>query len=260
MCTIGNLKTEACRLTFKQCDLAKRVNFYQPQVQIADTGIHYVAFKREGSDGAWCGVNEYGVAFVAADSYVNENGDLQSVNNDIFAQYLRIITDFKTADEAAKMMKYFYEKDFLSPDILMITDINRAFFLEAADGQVIMTERENGFFVSTNHFRMVYGAVPYRQNHSTYLRLQRAESILQTDPTPTGVKAVLSDRYYGDSVWSICRSNTLTTPQEEPYFTQASAIFHVSMAEGTKIRVDCNYIINGNPATTDWIYWEDIFH
>lgn len=259
MCTIGNLKTEVSRLTFKQCDLAEKVEFYKPQVQTAATGIRYVAFMRKGSEGAWCGVNEYGVAFVAADSYVDESGNLQSVSNDIFTQYLRIITDYKTAREAAAMMKAFYQDSFLSPDILMITDAVCAFFLEAAGGQVVMTEREDGFFASTNHFRMVYGAAPYRQNHSTYLRLQRTESILQTDPTPTGVKAVLSDRYYGDSVWSVCRSNTLTAPQEEPYFTQASAIFHVTATEGVKVRVDCDYIINGNPANTLWTYWENIF-
>ncbi len=261
MCTIGNLKAaDACRVTFKQCDLSNKVTFYCPEVKTdATTGIRYVAFMREGSSGAWCGVNEWGVAFVAADSYVDQDGNLQSVAADIFTKYLSIITDFRSAREAADMMADFYYKEFTSPDILMITDATEAFFIEAADGQVVMTQRCDGFFASTNHFRMVYGAAPYRQNHSTYLRLQRAESILQANPTAEGVKAVLSDRYYGDSVWSVCRSNTLTAPQEEPYFTQASAIFHVTVVESGKVQVDCDYVINGNPANTPWKRWKNIF-
>lgn len=44
MCTIGNVKSGACRLTFKQCDLPEEVLFYAPEVQTAiDTGIRYVA-------------------------------------------------------------------------------------------------------------------------------------------------------------------------------------------------------------------------
>ena len=260
MCTIGNVKSGKCRLTFKQCDLPEEVLFYAPEVQTAtDTGIRYVAFMRDGSDGAWCGVNECGVAFVAADSYMDADGNLQSVPTDIFAQYLRIITENRTAREAAEMMERFYREEFPSPDILMITDADEAFFIEAADGQVMMTKRRDGHFASTNHFRMVYGAAPYGQNHSTYLRLQRAEAILQADPTYEGVQAVLSDRYYGDSVWSVCRSNTLISAQEEPYFTQASAIFLVTPVAGKKVSVDCDFVINGNPANGQWKKWKNIF-
>jgi len=264
MCTIGNVflssQSPEGNITFKQCDLTQRVTFLPPQI-IANGKIRYIPFLREGSSGPWAGINEYGVSFVAADSYIDKAGNMQNSatsSNSIFDQYLNIIKNHTTAAEATQMMRDFYIHDFKEPDILMISDSTNTFFIETYNGEVQIIQKTKGFFASANHFRMVYGAIPYNKNHSTYLRLARAESILEHQQNKDGVFNVLSDQYYGESVWSICRVNKDVPHQEEPYFTQASVIFTVQNIN-EKVRVDCSYIINGNPLSKEWIHQSDIF-
>lgn len=232
MCTIGNVFSvkEGAHLVFKQCDLVGSVEFYTPEVKISGD-IKYLPFMREGSEGAWCGINNYGVSFVAADSYVDKKGneiqkkltsssdttDSTETTPTIFDQYMKIISECTTAKAAMEMMVEFY-KTFDSPDILLIADTDSSYFIESEGSgtqNVQVIDRTDGHFASTNHFRMVYGAVPYASNHSTYLRLQRAETILQCSPDFDGIQSVLSDRYYGDSVWSVCRTANSNTPAEE---------------------------------------------
>ena len=275
MCTIGNVFSPnnqgmkgsmSQRIVFKQCDLMGKTVFYEPQIATGTEGIRYMPFLRKGSSGPWSGVNEYGVSFVAADSYINETGKAQMTgekNGSIFDAYLKIIAGYKTAREAANYMKAFYQNDFKEPDILMIADFDDCFFIESWNGKVQMVERPSGFFASTNHFRMIYNAVPYRSNHSTYLRLQRAESILQSSPGKAGVEQLLCDEYYGKTVWSICRTAQDVPAEEEPFFTQASVIFWLNKnlsLRADKISVDIDYVINGNPCNGEWKHIHNAFN
>lgn len=281
MCTIGNsfyrINGVNVQSVFKQCDLVNPTRFLTPVVKTAvnktegsDTPetIRYVAFTRIRGDQcpAWAGINEYGVSFVAADSYLdkskvtpNENAALDS--DTVFDMYLRIITSYKTAKEAVMMAKKYYETveyaDLLT-DILLIADEKEMFFIETVNKKVRIIQRDMGHFVSTNHCRMFYEAVPYEQNHSTYLRLDRAEKILQSRADINGIGRLLRDSYYGETVWSVCRYANLTglddgnvkqeLTEEEMFYTQAAVIFTVKPCSGSdgKPEVICEYVINDN--------------
>jgi len=192
---------------------------------------------------------------------------MRSVNEDIFEAYERIIADFKNAEDAKNYMCEFY-KTFLSPDILLISDADTMFFIETYNGKLICTEKKERYFTSTNHFRMLYSGVGYRSNHSTYLRLEKSELILQSQPNLGGIIDVLSDQYYGNSVFSICRVSpnapnnfvphgediSYCPDQEAKYFTQASVIFATNRAQ-----VNLAYQINGNPKVSQYIVVIDVF-
>ncbi|OEU52318.1 MAG: hypothetical protein BA871_12630 [Desulfuromonadales bacterium C00003096] len=255
MCTIGNVFLQESNgiITFKQCDLDSKVEFNAPIISAGKDDIKYLPFTRAGSKGPWSGINSYGVSFVAADSYLLKNDILQAVNEDIFAAYTKIVSDYKTAEDAANYMCEFYT-GFNNPDILLINDHQSAFFIEANEGTVECIKLTENFFASTNHFRILPNAIQYRNNHSTYLRLERAEAILERNTNALGVFKVLRDQYFGESVLSICRVNTITPPQEDPYYTQATSIF---FTDG--FIVNCVYQLNGNPRTNKYILISDVF-
>lgn len=281
MCTIGSsfyhLNGINVQSIFKQCDLVNPTQFLTPVVKTAvnktkdanaPETIRYVAFTRiRGNEcPAWSGINEYGVSFVAADSYLDKNKVSSKKNavldsDTVFDMYLRIITSYTTAKEAVMMAKKFYETveyaDLLT-DILLIADEKEMYFIETVNKKVRIIQRNIGHFVSTNHCRMFYEAVPYEQNHSTYLRLDRAEKILQSRADINGIGKLLRDSYYGKTVWSVCRYANLTVldnresekeaAEEEMFYTQAAVIFTVKPCSqsGGKPEVICEYVINGN--------------
>ncbi|MDE6209674.1 MAG: hypothetical protein K2M73_08415 [Lachnospiraceae bacterium] len=279
MCTIGNsfykINGIDVQSVFKQCDLVDATQFLTPVVETAvnenPTGntpetIRYVAFTRiKGKEHpAWAGVNEYGVSFVAADSYLDKNKeeDCQAETSNrasVFDMYLSIITSYTTAKEAVLMAKKFYETEDYADvltDILLISDEKEMYFIETVKKEVRIIKRINGHFASANHCRMFYEAVPYDQNHSTYLRLERAEKILQTRSDIDGIGDLLRDSYYGKTVWSVCRYAGLTeldndntsNTDEEMYYTQAAVIFTIKpdVVAGNKPQVICEYVINNN--------------
>lgn len=296
MCTIGSafyrVNEVNVQSVFKQCDLVPPTKFLPPTVQTAvnqvgdanmPESIRYVAFTRVKEDKypAWAGVNEYGVSFVAADSYLDKNkenhvNNFSKSSNTVFDMYLRIITSYTTAKEAAMMAKEYYETvnygDVLT-DILLIADEKEMYFIETVNKKVRIIQREIGYFVSTNHCRMFYEAVPYEQNHSTYLRLDRAEKILQGKADINGIGDLLRDSYYGKTVWSVCRYASLTgvndenatkeSAEEELYYTQAAVIFTVKPRSGSggKPEVVCEYVLNNNASVENagysWRPFED---
>ena len=280
MCTIGSAFFESngidMQSVFKQCDLTAATSFIAPSVITDDsTGIRYVPFTRHRGDEtpAWAGVNEYGVSFVAADSYIDSRKvdrckSTEKKNASVFDMYHNIIASYKTAEKAVAMAKEFYEnKIYADPsdpltDILLISDAENMYFIETVNKTVRIIHRTNGHFASANHCRMFFEAVPYEQNHSTYLRLERAEKILQTKPDIDGIGELLRDSYYGKTVWSVCRyasfseseksseADPCSDIEEELYYTQAAVIFTVekSVSNADKPRVICEYVLNGNAA------------
>ncbi|MEZ4918141.1 MAG: hypothetical protein R2792_03455 [Saprospiraceae bacterium] len=258
MCTIGNVFTQAQgNISFKQCDLKDATTFLQPRVTNGQDGIKYYPFLREGSSGPWAGINNFGVSFVAADNYLAFDAQQKPISNEVaqsvFEAYTKILSEHKTATAAKDYMLDFYAK-FQGADILLITDTTSAWFIEANDGEIACIERTDEFFASTNHMRMLYEGVPYNQNHSSYLRLDRAQKCLERDPSEMGVVNVLRDQYYGESVFSICRVDGVCPSQEEPYYTQATAILY---SDGHVM--NAVYQLNGNPRTNQYTVVHDIF-
>jgi hypothetical protein len=260
MCTIGNvfINNPQGTIAFKQCDLTQKTMFLNPVITEGMGDIRCLPFRREGHKGCWSGVNNYGVSFVAADSYLQpQTNTMVQKAGDIFDEYEKIISSYKTAWDAASHMCDFY-KSFPDPDILLINDSREAYYIEANGDKVVCIKRTDRFFACTNHFRALTGAVDYKNNHSTYLRLERAEANLQQEPNITGVCNVVTDQYYGETVLSVCRVNQtqppFQVPTEEPYFTQATSIF---IANGKT--VDCAFQLNGNPRNNCFTYIEDIF-
>jgi hypothetical protein len=272
MCTIGNVFYKdypGWNGVFKQCDLTDKTDFLPPKVlTIPARKIAYVPFTRQKNDGttpAWAGVNNRGVCYVAADSYLkkpqvsgaegwNRREAVLESGETVFDMYESLITQYENAKDAADHAVDWYRRNLHNnthdaSDILLVADAKNSFFIEAKEEAglkvttVVKIQRQNGSFCSTNHIRMIYGAQPYEENHSTYLRLQRAEAILQANPTHAGAGELLRDKYYGDSVWSICRSKEITVGQEAPYYTQASILINVSANDAV-----VEYVLNGNPS------------
>lgn len=263
MCTIGTVFDGKKIYTFKQCDLIPVTTFNEPVVRSGYNGVGtYTAMTRQGSDGIWAGVNDAGVAFVAADSYTTTAANYSATNAEaeaLFAAYEASVSSYTTARDAADSLINFYRTmggsgGFPAPDIALISgwaDTEKtqpiSIFIEYMPNPynqdpVRVVERNDGFFASTNNFRLQPDAVNYPANHSTYLRLNRAETILQSDPSNTGIKTVLSDQYYGHTELSICRETDYIGTE---FHTQATALF---TANANTAPV-CEYQINGNPKT-----------
>ena len=269
MCTIGAVFDGSNIVTFKQCDLIPVTTFNSPQVRTGSNGVgKYLAMTRQGSEGIWAGVNSSGVAFVAADSYTTTAANYACTGAQaaaLFAAYEASISQYTTATEAANSLISFYQTmgsgtPFPAPDISLISgwaDEERtrpvAIFIEYMpnpfnQASVRVIQRTDGYFASTNNFRLQPDSVNYPANHSTYLRLNRAETILQSEPTRQGVKTLLSDQYYGETELSICRE---TAYMGTEFHTQATDVFTV--AQSAQV---CEYQINGNPRTNPLVPYE----
>ncbi len=253
MCTVGSLVDPRTGrvITFKQCDLPEPRHFLEPELRNVPGNMPFVAFEREGGHGPWAGVNAHGVAFVAADAYLDpETAADVDPSDDLFEGYAHIVAGCRSAGSAADHMSEFYEARG-TPDILVISDPDGAFLIEYSPMHgVRIAHHDEGFVVATNHFRMLPGAIAFEDDHSTYLRLQRAEEILERDPSLRGVHALLADVHFGETEFSICRF------AEKPglYYTQAAVI--ITLDEG---RIDCAYLLNGNPRDATFVPWNDVF-
>lgn len=257
MCTIGVVYRKSNMTIFKQCDLNEKAIFYEPKI-CTNKDIKYLSFERSGTLGPWCGINDYGVCFVAADAYLKQgdnrihNGAAKVKDESIFTAYEHIITKCKTANEAVEFMKSFYE-DFIDPDILIISDKRESYYMEAYNKEIVVvkliSEFNRKYFLATNHFRYIHGGVTFNEDHSSYLRLHRADEILLTDCSEEGIKRLLKDKYYGESVLSICRSSNICPKGEKKYDTQATAIFTIN---NNFNKISCNYQINGNPIDNEF--------
>lgn len=262
MCTIGAVFAGGKISTFKQCDLIPVTTFNPPQARAGRNGVNsYLAMTRQGTAGIWAGQNDQGVAFVAADAYTTTAANYAASSEQVaalFAAYEASISHYTNATDAANSLVAFYQgagggTPFPAPDIALITgwrDQNRtqpvAIFIEYMpnpfnQNSVRKVIRTDGFFVSTNNFRLQPESVNYPANHSTYLRLDRAEKILQADPSEQGIRTLLSDQYFGQTELSICRETEYVGIE---FHTQATALFSTSPYEQT-----CAYQINGNPRT-----------
>lgn len=262
MCTIGAVFVGGKISTFKQCDLIPVTTFNPPQRRAGRNGVEsYIAMTRQGTAGIWAGQNDHGVAFVAADAYTTTAANYAASSEQVaglFAAYEASVSQYTSAVAAANSLVAFYQgagggNPFPAPDIALITgwaDAERnqpvAIFIEYMpnpfnQNSVRMITRTDGFFVSTNNFRLQPESVNYPANHSTYLRLDRAEKILQADPTERGVETLLSDQYYGQTELSICRETAYVGIE---FHTQATALFNATRNEQA-----CSYQINGNPRT-----------
>jgi hypothetical protein len=257
MCTIGVVFHDSEILTFKQCDLIPETQFNAPLVKTGENGVgSYIAMTRANTKGIWAGVNDQGVSFVAVDSYTTTSANYYSTSeqaNKLFDAYEGSISRHTNARDAAHFLIDFYrESQFPAPDISMITG-----WADSAKSQplailieympnpynfdpVRTIERTEGHFANTNNFRLQPDSVDYPANHSTYLRLQRAEMLLQQDPSEHGIKTLLTDEYYGKTELSICRSAYKGNAE---FHTQATAFFKANLNS----KPACEFQINGNP-------------
>lgn len=265
MCTIGTVFDGNSIHTFKQCDLIPDTDFNLPLRRKGTNGVdHYFAMTRGKNEGHfWAGVNSCGVAFVAADAYTeidyyDKITDAQTTN--LFNAYEDCVRSCTTATAAAaKLSKFYCDMDgahtpFPAPDISLFSGWEDpeqskpvSILLEYtpypySHSPVREVVRHDSFFAQTNHFRIQPNAVHYPANHSTYLRLQRAEMILQQTPDKEGVETLLKDQYYGPCDLSICRETDY--PGIE-YRTQATALFTTSPQGSPEVL----YQVNGNPRT-----------
>ena len=197
-------------------------------------------------------------------SNIEPNNDVDS----LFYAYEKAVADYDNAGDAAAFLSDFYLNGdikypgpFSSPDIALFSDLKQSIYIEYSPtgdftfdklGKIInqtgkpevkTLSVDIGYFTSTNNCRLFNTAVTYPMNPSTYLRLTRAELLLQQDQSFAGIHQLLSDQYYGKTELSICRE----AAQSGQYYTQASVVFSAS-PDG----LECDYVINGNPRNTNW--------
>lgn len=264
MCTIGTVFDGQTIRTFKQCDLIPTTHFNDPVVKPGSNGVeNYIAMTRTPELGRlWAGVNNHGVGFVAADSYTLTSPTYYATDDEVdalFQAYESSICSFTNVVAAANYLSSFYQdmgngSPFPAPDISLLSGwadeaqtIPMSIFLEYMPrpflhNSVRKIVRTAGHFASTNHFRIQPEAITYPANHSTYLRLGRAETILQQTPTMDGIVSVLTDQYYGKCELSVCRE---TDYIGQEFHTQATAIFSSTPGENPV----CTFQVNGNPLT-----------
>jgi hypothetical protein len=104
--------------------------------------------------------------------------------------------------------------------------------------------------VVTNHYRLLPGAVDFDDDPSTYLRLARAQDVLDGDPSAEGARALFADQHFGDSECSICR----VAEHAGEHYTQAAVLFEVG-----RPAVDVAYVLNGNARSAPTQRWDDVF-
>ncbi len=249
MCTVGVLFTpEDGVVTFKQCDLPYRARFFPPRVE---DGV--LPFTRDGAPGPYAGCNDHGVMLVGADAYVSEGeADQEALASvDTMAAYAHVLQHAQNAGEAASILTEFYEEQN-ALDIALLADGDEAWLLESSPrGGVAHARLDEGWLVATNHFRLLPGAVEWRDNQSTYLRLDRGEEILRDDPSLDGVAALLLDQAFGRTERSICR----VARRRGEYSTQASVVMRARPGGG----MDCVSLRGGNPRTRRAQVWHNVF-
>lgn len=262
MCTIGVVYRKSTLIIFKQYDSNEEILFNEPLIK-EKNDIRYMSFEKQGVKGSWCGINNYGVGFTSSTPYISKSKNTMSgkfSNNNLFEAYENIISSYKTAKEAVEYIKGFF-KSFLEPNILIVSDKDESYYIEGYNGEIIAVrytpEFHSRYFVASNLFRFIKNAVSFEENHSTYLRLNRAEDMLLRDCSINGVIELLKDQYYGNSVMSICRSNEVCLEKEEKSYTQASVIFIVN---NNSKDISTYYNINGNPRDKGYIFKNYIFN
>lgn len=285
MCTIGCVYSEGAFYTFKQCDLTQQTLFYEPEIVSGSAGpyIAFRRQGRPGiwSGVNYNGVcfvaadyytnadpgsidAEASGKFLATNTHLDANDDVDR----LFKAYESSIADHPNAQSAVAFLTDWYlyhgnttdpqHPNFRYPDIALLADDKYGIFIEYYPGDDQITPRVktltaqgnaagrvNGWFASTNHARMFTQTVDYPKNHSTYLRLARAEALLNLTPTQDGVKQVLYDQYYGQTELSICR--VANAPGE--YYTQATVILSMGPTW-----VGAEYQINGNPRVNPYSF------
>lgn len=251
MCTVGAVFVPGQGVVvFKQCDLASPATFSVPGVE--DGAV--LLFERSGAPGPYAGANAHGVMLVAADAYMaSEDAEelMSRASPDTMAAYAHVLRHAHNAAHAAELLGQFYEEND-ALDIALLADSDEAWLLESKPGEAVASTRvDEGYLVATNHFRMLPGAVEWEDNNSTYLRLMRAQELLDAEPDADGVAAVLLDQAYGETEQSICR----VAEREGEYFTQASVV----MCGRPDGRVDAVALWGGNPREKKARVWHNVF-
>lgn len=279
MCTMGAVFERNGNFTFKQCDLMEPAMFLEPthietnRDVIGEKGaIEYLALERQEQNGqikCWGGINNYGVSFVEADSYLREKKDgqivkkMEKVTLEMCKAYKEVIAECTSAKSGAEKIIKFFKQNAVS-NIIIIGDDKEIYFIEVKYKEIVCVRRQYkeysmaNYLAATNHLRYIHGAVSYEQDHSTYLRLQRAETLLSEGMPSKQIASVLSDQYYGETVLSICGvkgKGLESVPDEEPYYTQASVIFYAG-----RNSVSMAYLLNGNPGEHEYTIVEDVFN
>lgn len=256
MCTIGCILDApgARQWTFKQCDLVEPTLFLEPEIEEGEDGIRYVAFRREGSNGPWAGFNDCGVGLVASDAYLEDDDEVNPegpLPADLLETYIEVLSECATLEDAVELMRSFCE-EMRPADIVLLTGPEGAVRVESSPSHgVQLTGIEDGPLVCTNHFLTLPGGVTPEENPSTYLRLERAEEILEGSPDADGVARLLTDQAHGPTTDSICR----VARDDDEYSTQA-AVAWVTRPDG---RMDCAYLLNGNALGKRFTVLRDVF-
>ena len=284
MCTIGFVYNQSTVLTFKQCDLTAPTLFYEPEVVqgtagrymafrrkgrpgiwagVNQGGVSFVAADYYTNSDPGTPDVPLPVQFLATNTHLAPDPNLDR----LFKAYESSIADHATARSAIDFLSNWYLKEgnpsdlqhpnFEYPDIALLADTKEGIFLEYYPGDDKKTPQVKtlavkpdskdsrvDWFASTNHARMFAQTVDYPKNHSTYLRLARAEALINKNPTLDGVKSVLSDQYYGETELSICR----VAKESGEYYTQATVILGASRTASSA----AEYQINGNPRTNPY--------
>jgi len=242
MCTIGAIKTKNGFQIFKQLDLPRKTEIFQPEIRRGKAG-KYLAFSRENAKGVWAAANEHGLTFVAADA--NCEKQFPFSENDkkrLFQFYEKITADFADLENAEKFIRERFENDFRVPDIVAIGNGERFILLKFHPSQIWeRDEVSSGALFCTNHFcheSNLHFNVAREKDESTFLRLETAQELFAKGES---LEAILQNHDNGPGEKSICRHG-----KSGEFFTQACVIFKIEK------QVSAKFTLNAKTCESDF--------
>jgi len=238
MCTIGVINNKNKLIIFKNCDLKDKVLFYKPKKR--NGKYCYLAFTRNNMPGLWAGINQFGLAIVAADTYTKKiyKSDTQTSNN-IFKGYEKTVSDHKNVNEALSFLKNFYKNKIkLVPDIVMVADRDKMAVLEFAPPNSFGIKiKKRGYLLRTNQFKILKGGKNKSRDPESHIRFESALKRIESFESVGSIINLCRDHVNGPSKFSVCRHG-----KNNEFKTQASAI----MVASDKT-IEAYYVINSFP-------------
>jgi len=252
MCTIGTSHNDNGTVySFKNRDL---INIKEnPQPFIVKGKKHsYIKFGVDITNkykGVWAGINDRGVSILGADgnSLIDYTGTQYGGGEKTWEAYETVLSEFDSARKAYAFLIDFYQENKIggTGDIIIIADKKDSIILEYSFNTWSIQFKDNPYMLRTNFFVNLPHLRPSPESNTLHMssakRYERALGVLSASSSNTtidDIKRLLTDTYYGENAFSLCRSGG-----DGEYKTICSVVFEVTDTEAIAY-----YVMNDKPS------------